>query len=603
MTSEAFNNAVGPRKGKVDAALQRKLFVGFLLLLLVSMQIATQVCAADFGYQPQLGEHVSHVYPPWAIITWASQWGEQYSQAFQRAASIGFMFSSIGLLVLVAIKMSATNKNAYLHGSARWANRDDIEQAGLLPRKGAAAEGVYVGAWVDKGKHYYLRHAGPEHILTYAPTRSGKGVGLVVPTLLSWPHSALITDIKGELWELTAGWRHRGAKNKVLRFEPAGQNTVRWNPLDEIRIGTEYEVGDVQNLATLLVDPNGKGLESHWDKTAQALLVGVILHTLYVARTGGARATLAAVDQLLADPERPIKDLWYAMIENTFLDGLTHAVIAAAGRDMLDRPEEEAGSVLSTAKSFLALYRDPTIAKNTATSDFRLRDLMHADNAMSLYLVTHPTDKDRLMPFIRIVVNMTIRTLADKIGFEGGHPKALYKHRLLLMLDEFLALRKLPILQESLAFLAGYGIKAYLICQDIEQLKSDSDGYGRNETITSNSHVQVAFPPNRLETAEHLSRMTGQTTVEYEQITRGPGALSTRSRANHWAQRSLLTADEVLRLPSARKSTDGSKIEKPGDMLVFVAGRPAIYGQQPLYFQDETFIARSKLPAPKEPSA
>ena len=117
--------------------------------------------------------------------------------------------------------------------------------------------------WLDKrGKQHYLRHNGPEHVLCYAPTRSGKGVGLVVPTLLSWGESAVVTDLKGELWALTAGWRQQHAKNRVLRFEPAAANgSVCWNPLDEIRLGTEHEVADVQNLATLIVDPDGKGLE------------------------------------------------------------------------------------------------------------------------------------------------------------------------------------------------------------------------------------------------------------------------------------------------------------------------------------------------------
>jgi len=141
--------------------------------------------------------------------------------------------------------------------------------------------------------------------LCYAPTRSGKGVGLVMPTVLSWGESAVITDPKGELWSLTARWRKQHAHNKVLRFEPASANgRVCWNPLDEIRTGTENEVGDVQNLATLIVDPDGKGLESHWQKTGQALLVGVILHALYKARNEGMAATLPAVDALLADPKR-----------------------------------------------------------------------------------------------------------------------------------------------------------------------------------------------------------------------------------------------------------------------------------------------------------
>jgi hypothetical protein len=358
----------------------------------------------------------------------------------------------------------------------------------------------------------YLRHAGPEHILTYAPTRSGKGVGLVVPTLLSWKHSAVITDLKGELWALTAGWRQQHARNKVLRFEPASaEGSAQWNPLDEIRLGTGHEIGDVQNLATLIVDPDGKGLESHWQKTSQALLVGLILHALYKARDGGdeaAPATLPAIDAMLADPERDIAELWVEMRVHPHVDGEPHPVVAAAARDMVDRPDEEAGSVLSTVKSYLALYRDPVVATNVGTSTFRVRDLMHADSPVSLYIVTQPNDKARLRPLVRVLINMIVRLLADKMDFEGGRPKAHYKHRLLGMLDEFPSLGKLEILQESLAFVAGYGIKLYLICQDINQLKSRETGYGPDETITSNCHVQNAYPPNRIETAEHLSKLT-----------------------------------------------------------------------------------------------
>src|SRR5262249_20614427 len=158
--------------------------------------------------------------------------------------------------------------------------------------------------------------------------------------------------------------------------------------LDEIRVRSQHEVADVQNLATLLVDPDGKGLETHWQKTAQALLVGVILHVIYKSRAESTPATLAEVDRLLADPSRPIATLWTEMTTFAHVDGANHPAVGTAGRDMLDRPQEEGGSVLSTAKSYLALYRDPVVAANTSVSDFRLRDLMHADTPRTLYLVT-----------------------------------------------------------------------------------------------------------------------------------------------------------------------------------------------------------------------
>ncbi len=148
------------------------------------------------------------------------------------------------------------------------------------------------------------------------------------------------------------------------------------------------EVADVQNLTTLIVDPDGKGLQTHWQKTSQALLVGVILHVLYKSEREGIPATLSTVDAMLSDPDRDIRELWMEMAMQDYLDGKSHPVIAASARDMLDRPEEEAGSVLSTAKSYLSLYRDPIVASNISDSYFKIRDLMHHESPVSLYIVS-----------------------------------------------------------------------------------------------------------------------------------------------------------------------------------------------------------------------
>jgi type IV secretion system protein VirD4 len=616
---DKFNNAVGPQIHSKSNGRSKVIPVLAVTALVGGVQAATQYFAYEFGYQSVLGANLFHIYPPWSIVQWAGKWYGQYKDGFMRAGSIGIVVSTVGLLTLSVIQMVMANSskaNNYLHGSARWANVQDIRAAGLLskPRnfwqfvKGMepfSHAGVYVGAWRDKkGKQHYLRHNGPEHVLCYAPTRSGKGVGLVIPTLLSWSHSAVITDLKGELWAITSGWRQAHARNKVLRFEPAALNgSVCWNPLDEIRIGTEYEVGDVQNLATLIVDPDGKGLESHWQKTAQALLVGVILHSLLLSKAEGTTASLASVDAMLSDPNKKVYDLWIEMVSYSHVDGNNHPVVGSAARDMMDRPDEEAGSVLSTAKSYLSLYRDPVVARNTSYSEFKIRDLMNHDSPVSLYIVTQPNDKARLRPLVRVMVNMIVRLLADKMSFDGGRPVAHYKHRLLMMLDEFPSLGRLDILQESLAFVAGYGIKCYLICQDINQLKSRETGYGADESITSNCHIQNAYPPNRIETADHLSKLTGQTTITKEQTTtsgrRASALLGQVSKTIQEVQRPLMTPDECMRMPGPKKDSEGF-IDKPGDMVIYAAGYPAIYGVQPLYFKDPIFKVRAAVPAPKQ---
>ncbi|MDG6882829.1 Conjugal transfer protein traG [Phocoenobacter uteri] len=613
MKKRKLNNQIGNRKHDVrknNYVFQR--LVLFLLTIILGFWAATQWTAYKFGFQAGLGVNIEGVYSPHKIIEWYLSWGKYYENIFMQSISIGFL-TTIVLLIFFAIYVvaqsnsSKSKANEFLHGSAEWATEKDVKNAGLLE-----GEGVYVGGWIDdKGQFNYLRHSGPEHVLTFAPTRSGKGVGLILPTLLSWPHSTFVSDLKGELYALTSGWRKNHANNKILKFEPASSSgCARWNPLDEIRIGSENEIADAQNLAILVVDPNGKGLRDHWQKTSYMLLVGLILHVIYKSKIDDTVIpSLAGVDALLADPKyasddekKAMQGLWNEMLHNLHIDGLkAHPVVSAAGKDMLDKPEDEGGSVLSTLKTYLSLYRDPIVAKNTNVSDFKLRQLMDYSDPVSLYAIAQPTDKERLKPLMRIMVNMVIRLNAGGMDFKNGRAVANYKHRLLMMLDELPSLGKLEILQESLAFLAGYGIKAYLICQDTTQLRSRETGYGPEESITSNCHVQIAYQPNRLETAEYLSKMTGITTVTKEKITTSGKRVSVMdsqvSRSVEEISRPLMTADEVQRMPGPKKDLDGSIVES-GDMLVFVTGYPAIYGKQPLYFKDPIFQKRSEIPAP-----
>jgi type IV secretion system protein VirD4 len=370
MTLNKPNKAIGPQVRQKPHKRFNLPLIGLAVIfsLLISMQIATQYVAYKLHYHESLGDSLANAYLPWQVLFWNLKYHAYYPDYFNVAFGLMVMCGSVCLMAIVFAEKQLQKENVseYLHGSARWANREDLKDAGLIGHD----EGVYVGAIEDEtGEIHYLRHNGPEHILTYAPTRSGKGVGLVIPTLLSWKHSCVITDLKGELWALTAGWRQKHANNKVIRFEPATlKGSARWNPLNEIRVGTESEVGDVQNLATLVVDPEGKGLESHWQKTSQALLVGFILHAIYKLKNQGEPATFPNIDRMLVDPNTNIADLLIEMTQYPHIEGKTHPVISASARDMIDRPEEEAGSVLSTLKSYLALYRDPVVAFNV--SDF-----------------------------------------------------------------------------------------------------------------------------------------------------------------------------------------------------------------------------------------
>lgn len=567
----------------------------------------TQYIATRFAFDAGLGAPlIGNVYAPFSWVEWSAQFFAADPAGFRSVwiviSSLAMAFALFALLYNgIFLRRAAPHEG--IHGTAHWATKKEVEDAGLLSKTSQNSASVYVGGWTDrKGRVNYLRHSGPEHVVVIAPTRSGKGVGLIVPTLLSWSESCVVHDPKGELWQLTSGWRSQNVGPCYLFNPVSSEFHVRINPLDEIRIGTPNEVSDAQNLATIIVDPDGKGLNDHWIKSAHSLMTGLLLHVLYTKYEEAEVASLHDVSLVLSDPDKGANSLYEEMASNTWQEnGQRNQTVASAGQDMLNKPKGERGSVLSTAVSFLSVYRDPLVAANTSDSTLRIRDLVEGDKPVSLYIMMREEDKDRLRPVARVLLNQLLRVLLrPELQFENGQPAAPYKHKLLLLLDEFPSFGKLEVLEEALSYIAGYGIKAYLIVQDMSQLWKN---YGREESIISNSHVRVVYTPNKIETAEYISRMVGQSTVVKEDISssgkRYASSLKNISRRFTEVPRSLITPDEVLRLKGPTKAGDGSIISA-GEMIIFIAGHAPIKGTQILYFKDEVFHRRSLVSPPKQ---
>ena len=388
-----------------------KLLIGQILVVFAIMVLgvwaATQWAASMLAYQPELGLPWFElgqlpVYRPWALFWWWFHYEAYAPAVFNKAggfaAASGFM--GCAAAVIGSLWRARQSSLVTTYGSARWATEVEVRRAGLF-----GDAGVFLGSLGGS----YLRHDGPEHVMTFAPTRSGKGVGLVVPTLLSWTGSAVIHDIKGENWELTAGWRSRFSH--ALLFNPTDARSARYNPLLEVRRGAE-EVRDVQNIADILVDPEG-ALErrNHWEKTAHALLVGAILHVLYADE----EKTLARVATFLSDPDRSFVATLRAMMTTPHLGDRVHPVVASAARELLNKSDNERSGVLSTAMSFLGLYRDPTVAAVTSGCDWRIDDLLHAERPVSLYLVVPPSDISRTKPLVRLILNQIGRRLTERL--------------------------------------------------------------------------------------------------------------------------------------------------------------------------------------------
>ena len=551
-----------------------KLLIGQILIvfaiIILGVWAATQWAAAMLAYQPELGTPWFSLgglplYRPWALFVWWYHYEAYAPAVFDKAGTLAGAsgFLGCGAAVAGSLWRARQSSNVTTYGSARWATEAEARQAGLCGDRG-----LFLGSLGGA----YLRHDGPEHVMAFAPTRSGKGVGLVVPTLLSWTGSAVIHDIKGENWELTAGWRSRFSH--CLLFNPTDARSARYNPLLEVRRG-EHEVRDVQNIADILVDPEG-ALErrNHWEKTSHSLLVGAILHILYAEE----EKTLARVATFLSDPRRSFVATLRVMMTTSHLgaDGV-HPVVASAAREVLNKSENERSGVLSTAMSFLGLYRDPTVAAVTADCDWRIDDFLSGERPLSLYLVVPPSDISRTKPLMRLVLNQIGRRLTERLSGDE-------RRQLLVMLDEFPALGRLDFFESALAFMAGYGVRAFLIAQSLNQI---AKAYGENNAILDNCHVRVAFASNDERTAKRISDALGTATEQR----------AMRNYAGHrlapWlahvmvsrqeTSRPLLTPGEVMQLP-------------PADELVLVSGLPPIRAKKLRYFEDRRFTARLSPP-------
>jgi type IV secretion system protein VirD4 len=542
-----------------------------LLVAFLSIWGATQWTAAQLGYQAELGLPMAYVlgvpvYTPGKLFWWW-YWYDAYApDVFAKGGMIAASGGIIAVMVAIGLSVRRAREvqDATTFGSARWASRSEITRAGLL-----RDDGVFLGRFGNAS----LRHDGPEHVLCFAPTRSGKGVGLVVPTLLTWPGSCIVHDIKGENWQLTSGWRAR--TGRVLRFDPTRPDSDAYNPLLEVRRGP-LEVRDVQNIADILVDPEG-ALErrTHWEKTSHSLLVGAVLHVLYAEPD----KTLAGVAAFLSDPARTIEETLEAMMSTPHLGDRPHPVVASAARELLNKSPNEMSGVLSTAMSFLGLYRDPVVAAVTSRCDWRIDDLVLGRSPVTLFLVVPPSDISRTKPLVRLLLNQIGRRLTEEL------PTSRLRHRMLLMLDEFPALGRLDFFETTLAFMAGYRLKALLIAQSLNQIEK---AYGPNNAILDNCHVRVAFATNDERTARRISDALGTATETRDARNYAGHRLSPwlghLMVSRQESARPLLTPGEIMQLP-------------PSDALVMVSGFHPIRAKKLRYFEVRQLKRRVLEPA------
>jgi type IV secretion system protein VirD4 len=559
-----------------------------VLALLAGLFVATQDVAAAFHYPREFGGGLIdagrvRVYPPWAFVGWYLEFERSYPRPFDEASLWGLLAAFVPVMFAIGVARRF-RRNPPAFGADAWARLADVRRARLIDSRGAIG-GRVLGRFAGR----YLTYAGIEHAIIVGASRSGKGAGHVVPTLIAWTQSVFVYDRKGELWHITAD--HRKRFSHVFYFAPTDPNTVRWNALFEVRKGV-MEIADIQNVVGILVDPLGRkaGDLNFWDQSATDFFTAVILHVLYAEPDE--RKNLAQVRRLLIN----IDPTLHAMMNTHHRlkpdmharDGLArdergepipeiHPEVLLGARALDSMDERVKSNVLATCRASLSLWADPLVEYATSWSDFSIGDLVCAEAPVSFYINTPQAHADRLAFLVRVFTRQTINSLMESEHFDSRRrPK---KHRLLLLLDEFPKLGALPFLENAMGEMASYGITAHLICQCFNDVFSK---YGDKTPLFDNMHITAAFATSEPTSIEKVTRRAGKA-LELRDSYSDPRSIfgrAHRSTSQSEQQRYILSEEDVRGLDDRKQ-------------FLFVNNTKPILADKIRYYEEPFFKART----------
>ncbi|WP_044195693.1 type IV secretory system conjugative DNA transfer family protein [Ehrlichia japonica] len=444
-------------------------------------------------------------------------------------------------------------KKESLHGDSRWATEKDIRKIGLRSRRG-----ILLG----KDKRGYLIADGFQHALLFAPTGSGKGVGFVIPNLLFWEDSVIVHDIKLENYDLTSGWRKKRGQ-EVFVWNPAQPDGIShcYNPLDWISSKPGQMVDDVQKIANLIMPE-----QDFWYNEARSLFVGVVLYLLAVPEK--VKSFGEVVRTMRSD------DVVYnlAVVLDT-IGKKIHPVAYMNIAAFLQKADKERSGVVSTMNSSLELWANPLIDTATASSDFNIQEFKR--KKVTVYVGLTPDNLTRLRPLMQVFYQQATEFLCRTL------PSDDEPYGVLFLMDEFPTLGKMEQFQTGIAYFRGYRVRLFLIIQDTEQLKGIYEEAGMNSFL-SNSTYRITFAANNIETANLISQLIGNKTVNQESLNRPKFLdLNPASRSLHISetQRALLLPQEVIMLPR-------------DEQILLIESTYPIKSKKIKYYEDKNFTKK-----------
>jgi type IV secretion system protein VirD4 len=523
-----------------------------------------------------------------------------------------FPFLACAVLAVVAffvisfIRGAGLNKSKNLYGTARWASERDLKKFGLTEASGVILA-QFQRASLDfavnpKNSSISLKlkkpaplicHQGGTNTLTIAPTRSGKGVGSIIPTCLSYPQSMIVFDPKGELFEATSGFRRQFSR--ILKFSPISRDTVRFNPLEEVEL-TEQAFADIGLILTNMFEqPKGEqtSTSSFFDNNAQDLLTGLIFHILtsrnYAKEQKNLNGVLSVLSQAASQETTNESgeqtglgdELLHEMKDSPHYDKYgrespyIHKIVSNVASRILGMHFKVRSDVFSTVFSRMRLFEDPYIAYVTGESDFRLQDFYDSGEPITLYLTVPFSDIKRIAPVFRLLVSFMLNKFSRG---EASYGSAALKHRILFLLDEFKTLGPFPFLSDTMGILAGYGITFYIVVQALNQIV---DLYGQQHTFLDNCKTVMVYAPGKYEDAKAFSDMIGRESVLNENLSvsgsRYSVSLNNLNASGQEVARELMNPDELMKLP-------------PTEALILNQGMPAYIAKKCVYYEDRRFM-------------
>lgn len=501
----------------------------------------------------------------WKNFQFASSEGTAVPMLVYKVLGPPFGAVLLSLLVMFLVRAPLMDFRPFkgresVHGDAKWADERDIRRAGLLKKKG-----FLLGTW----KKGYLCIDGFQHILLFAPTGSGKGVGFVLPNLLYWDESVVCHDIKLENWELTSGYRQAKLDNKCFVWNPADPdgNTHCYNPIDWVSTKPGQMVDDVQKIANLVLPE-----QEFWQNEARSLFVGVLLYLLAVPEK--MKSFGEVVRTMRSD------DVTYnlAVVLDTVgkkMSPVAYMNIAA----FLQKADKERSGVISTLNSGLELWANPLIDTATATSDFNIQVMKK--EKITVFCGVTPDNLQRLQPLLQVFYQQATDFFTRKM------PQDDEPYGVLMVMDEFPSLGKMPQFETGIAYFRGYHVRLFLIVQDTQQLKGIYEEAGMNSFL-SNSTYRITFAANNVETANLISQLVGNKTVQQESHNRPKFLdLNPASRTLHVSEtaRALLLPQEVIGLPK-------------DEQILLIESEPPIKTKKIFYYKDPFFTKRLMDPSP-----